>query len=195
MRARWAVVSVLLCACAGSHQETSTAPTASAAPQPPPPASTAAPAPEQPAADTGDEAGARAMLQKLLAPGADRTALSKALRPAKDDYAAMFDAATAKKLQPLYDARWDKEPLVIEPRAGQTELKLASATTEELRAGGGKAGEFPGGWKRIAPHLAPHRTWYRFSFVEPGHELGRSFDGLTFVNGHWAIVPKPWRGL
>ena len=32
-------------------------------------------------------------------------------------------------------------------------------------------------------------------FVEPGKEQGNSYDGLTYVNGHWILIPKPWRGL
>lgn len=143
----------------------------------------------------GDEAGARALLQKFLAPGADYAALTKPLRPTKADYAALFDAETAAKLQPQYDALWDKEPMIIAPKSGQTELTLFGATSEELQSGTGNAGEFPGGWKRVAPHLTPHHTWYRFKFVRPGEHLGMAFDGLTFVNGHWVIAPKPFHAL
>jgi len=146
-------------------------------------------------AASGDEAGARALLMKFLAPGADYPALSKPLRPATADYGALFDADTAAKLGPQYDQHWDKEPMVIAPKAGQTELKLVAATTEDLQAGKGNAGEFPGGWKRVAPHLKAKQTWYRFKFVKPGEDLGMAFDGLTFVNGHWVMTPKPWHGL
>ncbi len=145
--------------------------------------------------EKGDEAGARALLTKFLAPGADRAALTKPLRPTKADYAALFDAPTAGKLQPQYDEHWDKEPMVIEPKAGQTELKLWAATSEDLQQGKGNAREFPGGWKKVAPHLTAHQTWYRFKFVKPGEDLGMAFDGLTFVNGHWVMCPKPWHGL
>ena len=146
-------------------------------------------------AASDDEAGARALLRRFLAPGADRAALTKPLRPNKADYAALFDAPTAAKLQPAYDAHWDKDPMVIEAHEGQTELVLFAATSEDLQSGGGNAGEFPGGWKKVAPHLQPHQTWYRFKFVRPGEHLGMAFDGLTFVNGHWVITPKPWHGL
>ena len=157
-------------------------------------AATATPAPAvaTTGSDRGDEASARALLMKFLAPNADRAALTKPLRPTKADYAALFDAPTAAKLQPQYDEHWDKEQMVIEPKAGQTELKLSSATSEDLQAG---KGDFPGGWKKVAPHLTPHQTWYRFKFVKPGEDLGMAFDGLTFVNGHWVITPKPWHGL
>jgi len=173
----------------GASTAAATAPVATAAPA----ATTAAPAAAT--GDKGDEAYARALLTKFLAPNADRLALSKALRPTKADYAALFDAPTAAKLQPQYDEHWDKEPMVIEPKAGQTEVKLWAATTEDLQSGGGDAREFPGGWKKVAPHLTAHHTWYRFKFVKHGEDLGMAFDGLTFVNGHWVMTPKPWHGL
>jgi hypothetical protein len=154
-------------------------------------AATSTTAPQQ----SGDEAGARALLGKFLAPGADHAALSKPLRPATADYGALFDAETAAKLGPQYEHHWDKDPMVIAPKEGQTELKLFAATSEDLVADKGNAHEFPGGWKRVAPHLKPHQTWYRFKFVKPGEDLGMAFDGLTFVNGHWVITPKPWAGL
>ena len=38
-------------------------------------------------------------------------------------------------------------------------------------------------------------TVYAFKFVKPGETLGMAFDGLVWVNGHFAIFPKPWRFL
>jgi len=36
---------------------------------------------------------------------------------------------------------------------------------------------------------------YRWKYVKPGEQLGTSFDGLIYVNSHWAWFPKPWRVL
>lgn len=47
----------------------------------------------------------------------------------------------------------------------------------------------------MAPFLNKGLVFYRFKFVEPGKELGISFDGLVFVNGRFVIFPKPWRML
>jgi len=195
MRKTALLLSLFIVAC---HKDAATSDTPSSSVTPLPTTvatTTTASTATQAQAASGDEAGARALLMKFLAPGADYPALSKPLRPATADYGALFDAETAAKLGPQYDQHWDKEPMVIAPKAGQTELKLVAATTEDLRADKGNAGEFPGGWKRVAPHLKPHQTWYRFKFVKPGEDLGMAFDGLTFVNGHWVMTPKPWHGL
>jgi hypothetical protein len=208
-RAIGILVAAALFGCDHSNTEgaaaadTAAAPTASATPSAAettaataqPSAAPAATPTTTAAADKGDEASARALLEKFLAPGADAATLTKALRPTAADYAALFDAPTAAKLQPQYDKFWDKDPMVIRHKAEQTELKLWASTTEELQSGSGGAREFPGGWKKIAPHLAPHQTWYRFEFVKPGETLGMAYDGLAFVHGHWVITPKPYRGL
>ena len=85
--------------------------------------------------------------------------------------------------------------MVISPKAGQTELLLWNATSEELNEGTGDAGQFPGGYQEAAKHLKPGVTWYRFKFVEPGKTLGMAFDGLACINGRWTIFPEPWRVL
>jgi hypothetical protein len=46
--------------------------------------------------------------------------------------------------------------------------------------------------KRVAEHLKPGLTLYRFKFVKPGETVGMAYDGLVHVNGHWVMLPKPW---
>ena len=135
------------------------------------------------------------MLAEFMKPGADHFGLSKQLKPTTADYKALFDAPTAAKIDGVYTKEWDAGNMIVSAKPGQTELKLASATTAELKAGTGNASEFPGGYRMIGPHLVGKHVWYRFKFVEPGKESGMTFDGLVHVNGHWVLVPKPFRGL
>jgi hypothetical protein len=144
----------------------------------------------------GTGAGAKALVTEFAKPNADSGALSKQLRPTTADYKAIFDAPTATKIDAVYSREWDRGSFVVLARPGQTEVKLASATLAELKAGTGSAKEFPGGYKKIAQHFTGAAlTVYRFRFVEPGQEQGNSYDGLIHVNGHWVLIPKPWRGL
>ena len=39
----------------------------------------------------------------------------------------------------------------------------------------------------------PGLTVYRWKYTKPGEPLGMAYDGLIYVNGHWAWFPKPWR--
>jgi hypothetical protein len=143
----------------------------------------------------GTEAGATSLLKEFVKPGADHAALSKQLRPATADYAVVFDADASAKAAAAYGPAWDAGQMVVVPKAGQTEVKVFSATSDEMKSWTGNATEFPGGWKDVAPKLKPGLKIYRFKFVEPGKDLGMAFDGLIYVNGNWRIFPKPWRAL
>jgi len=143
----------------------------------------------------GTEAGATSLLKEFLKPGADHAALSKQLRPTSADYAAVFDADSSAKVAAVYDPAWEGGQMIVAPKAGQTEVKVFSATSDEMKTWSGNAAEFAGGWKDVAPKLKPGLKIYRFKFVEPGKDLGMAFDGLIYVNGNWRIFPKPWRAL
>jgi hypothetical protein len=143
--------------------------------------------------ETKDEAGARAVAEKLAAPGADLAALSKELRPTSADYAAVYEPAFAAELEKMYTPVWDSGQLVIGHHPGQTQVLLRIATAEEFKAGAAKG--FPGGYRKVAEKLQPGVTLYAFDFVEPGKTLGMAYDGLVKVNGHFRIIPKPWRAV
>jgi len=143
-------------------------------------------------AQDGTEAAATALLKKFMAAGADRVALTKELRPTSEDYAKVFTADFAKKLEAAQKPLWESSP-GIGPNAGQTEVLVAKATTEDFQKATAAAKEFPGGYAKLGDKLQPGVTLFRFKFVKPGETIGMAFDGLAFVNGHWRIFPKPWR--
>lgn len=141
----------------------------------------------------GTDAGAQALINEFVKPGADHAALTRKLKPTSADYAAVFEADLAKKAEALYGPAWDGGQLVVAPKPGQTEVKIGSATSDEMKSWSGAAAEFPEGWKDVASQLKPGVKIYRFKFVEPGKDLGMAFEGLAYVNGQWRIFPKPWR--
>jgi hypothetical protein len=148
---------------------------------------------QPPPGHPGTEEGARALLSEFLKPGADHAALSRRLRPTKDDYLAAFEPAFAGKAGAAYAPEWDAGKIVIRPNPGQTQLLLSSATTDDLKKGAGNARDFPGDYSKVAAKLKDGLTWYRFKFVAPGTTSGMAYDGLVHVNGNWRIFPKPWR--
>jgi len=137
---------------------------------------------------------AKALLQAFVRPGADWAALTKPLQPTTTDYATVFEAVTAAKVQALYDPLWKDGTLVIKPNPGQTEVLLESVPTAEIRAWSPGAGKvLPGGWEKMKGEIKEGFTLYRFKFVEPGKTSGMVYDGLIHVNGQWRILPKAWR--
>lgn len=143
----------------------------------------------------GTQAGAKALLEAFLKPGADQAGMTKSLRPSLDDYDTIFVADAATNVKAKYEEQWNRNDYKITAKEGQTELLLWQATTEELRDGTVDAKQFPGGYKKIADKLKPGLTFYRFKFVKPGDKHGMAFDGLVYVNGHWVMVSKPYRAM
>jgi hypothetical protein len=143
----------------------------------------------------GAAAEAEAIVAALVRPNADVAGLSKQLKPTHADYLAVFDAATAAKIEALLAPAWDGGKIVVRANPGQTDVRVFRATVDELRTGAAAAANFPGGYREVAPHILPGVVVFAFKFTAPGQPLGMAYDGLVFVNGHWALFPKPWRAL
>ena len=117
----------------------------------------------QDSAPPGSGGSARALLEQFLKAGADHSALSAALRPTRADCEAVFTKDAAARLFAAYDPAWQQGLMDIKGKAGQTELLLWSATTEDVQAWRGNAREhFPGGYRNIAAQLRPGHTIYVF---------------------------------
>jgi len=143
----------------------------------------------------GTSEGAKQLVEAFLKKGADAKALTQALKPATDDYAAAFEGDMAGKAQKAYEAMFGG--FTVSHKPAQTEAKLWKATTAQLQAPmmASDAKYFPGGYKQAAKHFKKGLTWYRFKFTEPGKDLGMGWDGLVHVNGRWVMFPKPWRAM
>lgn len=145
-------------------------------------------------AQPGGTGGATAILNEILQNPGKAAELSLRLRPTTADYAVVFsDADFAKKAETIYNGAWDGGAIVVQPKPGQTELKLFSATSEDLQAWNENATQFPGGYKRVAAKFNPGITIYCFKTLKPGEKYGMAYNGLIHVNGHWRIFPKPWK--
>lgn len=143
----------------------------------------------------GTEEGAKALLAQFVAADADHVALTRSLKPTTNDYKALFDSETAKKVETGQSKDWASGKAAVRPKQGQTEVKLTSATGADIASWSGNAKEFPAGYKKIGKHLSPTVTFFRFKFVEPGKDTGTAYDGLAYVNGHWVISLHPYLAL
>lgn len=141
----------------------------------------------------GTAEGAKALLAEYVKPGADYSSLTKSLRADPGDYAAVFIGDGAAKVQAVMEPAWNEGKILMKPvHENQTELIVLGATIDELKAGSPNC---PPSYKEAAAQMKPGLTVYCFKFVEPGSKNGSPFDGLMFVNGHWAIFPRPWHAL
>jgi hypothetical protein len=55
--------------------------------------------------------------------------------------------------------------------------------------------QFPQGYRAIAHWLNPNRVWIAWKYIKTGQSSGQAFNGLVWVDDHWAWFPKPFRAL
>jgi hypothetical protein len=134
------------------------------------------------------------VLQAFAAPGADLRALTDLLRPQPGDAGKVFVGQAAVTMESVVRADWADAPPLLQPDAGQTEVRVAVATGGML-AEGTDVEEFPGGWRAIGHQLRPESVWATAVFCQPGQVMGRRFDGLVCIGDRWAWFPKAWRAL
>lgn len=135
-------------------------------------------------------------LTRLLLAGRAGSSIAVArelLQPRPEDYALAFDASIADDVRLAYEPLWASDQLDPRPKAGQTDIRIWAATSDDLKAWNANARAFPGGYQEVGQHLVPGRIWLRWKFVVPGETLGMAFDGLVWMDDHWAWFPKPWR--
>jgi len=141
----------------------------------------------------GTEDGAKQMLTDLRT-SSDAAGMTKALQPTSADYKAVFTDDFAAKAEKGYAELWNDPKTVITADAANTELKLSKATTDDIKAWTPAVeADFPGGYQKVKDDFKPGLTVYRWKYTKPGETLGMAYDGLIYVNNHWAWFPKPWR--
>ncbi len=138
--------------------------------------------------------GAKAFVSQFVKKGADVEKLSKQLQPTHEDYLKVFNEEFAKKAEATYTPIWKSGVFVIRGKPEQTNVFVFSGTSDDLKQWKGTASQrFPGGYKNVAKEYNDGITIYCFKFIKPGEKYGMAFNGLVHVNGHWRIIPKPYR--
>ncbi len=54
---------------------------------------------------------------------------------------------------------------------------------------------FAGGYIQILDKFTKGISIYTFRYVKPGNTSGMRYDGLTYVNKRWVLIPKMWRAF
>lgn len=120
--------------------------------------------------------------------------LVAALRPQPADYARAFHPEIAEQARTIYEALW-VDPPRVQSMPADSQLKLAIAPAGMLLEENELSRQFPGGYRALAPLLNPHRVWVAWKLIPPGKDAGMAYDGLVWLEDHWAWFPKPYRAL
>jgi hypothetical protein len=116
------------------------------------------------------------------------------VKPRPGDWARVFVPAVAESMRLAYAPIWERTPqLGIAP--DKTQMNANFAMSQMFGYPNTLITQFPGGYARIAPHMVPDRLWVCWRYKAPGAASGHNFDGLVWVDDHFAWFPKPWRVL
>jgi hypothetical protein len=126
--------------------------------------------------------------------GEGQGALLAALRPRPGDAARVFAPELAAIAETAFAARWPEAGELPVPGPG-SRLDIHAAPAGLLLDDNALSRHFPGGYRRLAPHLQPQRVWVAWKVLERGASAGIAYDGLVWIDDHWAWFPKPFRVL
>lgn len=118
----------------------------------------------------------------------------ESLRPRPGDAAKAFAPEFATAAGDVYAALWASPPRITS-MPSDSSLQLNIAPAGMLAEDNELSWRFPGGYRAIAPLLDPHRVWVAWKYIPRGKDAGMAYDGLVWLDDHWAWYPKPYRAL
>lgn len=118
----------------------------------------------------------------------------QALRPRAADHALAFVPSAAQAAATAFAAVWQQPPRPARAPAG-ARIQCHAAPAGMLASDNALSRPFPGGYRALAPLLQPQRVWLAWKLIAPGRDAGMAYDGLVWLDDHWAWFPKPYRVL
>lgn len=138
-------------------------------------------------------AAAADVLRHFAEPGFPQAEATAALKPRPEDYARVFRADLADAVRAAYEQAWAADPPVIDMAPDQTMVQVFACPAGLLGEENELSRAFPGGYRAAAPYLVPERVWLAWRYAVPGTAKGMAYNGLVWVEDHWAFFPKPYR--
>ena len=143
----------------------------------------------------GSPEDGRRFIEQFMSPDVDKAALTETLFPTPEEVRMVFAEPVASRLIQWYDEIMYPGNIAIEPKPEQTQIISFFTTINDLKEFPSVRDEFPGGYEGILDYFKTDAPIGAFKFVREGLSYGTSISGLIFINDHWVIMPKPWRGL
>jgi hypothetical protein len=137
--------------------------------------------------------GVEPMLKQLVMPAGRE--LVEHLRPRTGDYESVFSSATVDRARKAYESFWSRPVELERSSSQQTDVLVFAAPAGMLRGPNDLSRNFPAGYQAIAKELKPERVWLAWKYVKPGETSGMAYDGLVWIDDHWAWFPRPYRVL
>src|SRR5262245_61359920 len=86
------------------------------------------------------------------------------MKPREGDFERVFLPSMIGQARALYGAMWSNPP-PLRAKPGQTRMWVRIAITEDFVEWNRRGQEFPGGYRKLAPHLQRGVIWGAWKFV------------------------------
>ena len=121
-------------------------------------------------------------------------AVLQALRPRPGDADLAFKPTHAAAFAEAAERMWAAGPRLPAATPG-SRVVCHVAPAGMLADDNELSRHFPGGYRALAAELKPQRVWVAWKVIAPGATDGIAYDGLVWLDDHWAWFPKPFRWL
>lgn len=113
--------------------------------------------------------------------------------PRPGDAEAVFLGADAARIAARYEALWRTDPPRVRVGRHAGELSISVAPAGLIGEDATTAATFPEGYATVSPWLRPDRVWVAWTYRERPEDRGVDYDGLVWIDDHWAWFPAPHR--
>lgn len=146
----------------------------------------------------GSAEDVKVILMEMLEPDVNPLAVMVKMRPTHDDYQAVFDDEFAAKVETSHERQWEslkeaakEKPTKSAAEEGVVDVKIYSASIDDLKNGSNDATKFPPGYKAMADKFKDGVRIYGAEFINAdGQPKGQFIEAIVFVNGNWRMFPE-----
>ncbi|QHE85175.1 hypothetical protein [Hydrogenophaga sp. BPS33] len=121
-------------------------------------------------------------------------AIAASLQPREGDFALAFKPEWVDAAREAYAAAWP-QPARAQRASSRAQVRVHVAPAGMLAHANELSRHFPSGYRGICAALQAQRVWAAWKTVEPGADAGMAYDGMVWLDDHWAWFPKPYRVL
>lgn len=141
-----------------------------------------------------DSADPQSLLDKFADDSRPLDEVIISLRPTPEDVRAVFPEPMASNLLEMYEELFE-ETLAEEEMPSRYVLSSSTFTTTMGLADHPVLDEISGGFKEVLNEFLIDVPWGTITLDFPTIDDNVELHGMTFVNGRWVLMMRPWRGL
>ncbi len=136
----------------------------------------------------------QSLTDMFAAPDLDLVALLRELRPELADISAVFPQEMAQNLMEEFVEAFGPSLDDAEFPSEQPTFSINFSTTFGLKSSS-FAKDMSGSYENIVDLFLRDVPFAQVQMYYPTIGKPQDIDGFYFVNNHWVVIPRPWRGL